>query len=269
MASLGVELDELPGWVCCGAVPPLLTDDVIKLLAPVRNLANAGRRGNNLVTGCAFCYNILKRSNKIVRDDIKKRDTINNFIEETYMGTVKVLHLLEVLRDVIGFEAIKNKVRMKLKGLTVAPYYGCLLLRPYEAIGLDNPENPRILEDLVRNVGGSVFDFPYKTECCGSYLAVSSQEVAVERARVILSSAVRNGAEAVVVSCPLCHFNLDHSQEVLKERQRGFREIPILYFTQLVGVALGIGERCGLDQHYVAPRPLLKAKGFIGQAVSH
>ncbi len=269
MAFLGVELDELPGWVCCGAVPPLLTDDVMKLVAPVRNLANAGKRGNTLVTGCAFCYNILKRSNKIVRDDVEKRDTINNFIEERYRGNVKVLHLLEVLRDVIGFEAVKKKVRMRLKGLTVAPYYGCLLLRPYEAMGLDNPEDPRILEDLVRNLGGKVIDFPHKTECCGSYLGVSSQDVAVERARVILSSAVRNGAETIVVSCPLCHFNLDHSQGALKERQSGFREVPILYFTQLVGVALGIGERCGLDQHYVAPRPLLNAKEFIGQAVVH
>lgn len=269
MASLGVQLDELPGWVCCGAVPPLLTDDAMKLLAPVRNLANAGKRGHTLVTGCAFCYNILKRSNKIVRDDVEKRDTINNFIEESYMGNAKVLHILEVLRDVIGFEAIKDKVKMKLRGLTVAPYYGCLLLRPYEAMGLDNPEDPRILGDLVRNLGGNVIDFPYTTECCGSYLAVSSKEVAIERAQVILSSAARNGAEAIVVSCPLCHFNLDHSQEALKERHRGFREIPILYFTQLVGVALGIGELCGLDQHYVEPRPLLKAKGFINQAVFH
>ena len=134
---LGVELDELPGWVCCGAVPPLVTDNIMNLLAPVRNLASAEKRGDRLVTTCAFCYNILKRSNTIVKEDAEKRDKINSFIEENYTGNIRVLHLLEVLRDEIGFEAIKGRIRFRLKELTVAPYYGCLLLRPYEIIRLD------------------------------------------------------------------------------------------------------------------------------------
>jgi len=262
--ALGVELDELPSWVCCGAVPPLVTDNIMNLLAPVRNLASAGKRGDRLVTTCAFCYNILKRSNKIVKEDAEKRDKINSFIEENYTGDIRVLHLLEVLRDEIGFEAIKERIRFRLKELTVAPFYGCLLLRPYEIIHLDNPEDPRILEDLARSIGCAVTDFPYRNECCGSYLAVSSKKVAIERAGIILTSAVRSGAEAIMVSCPLCHFNLDYNQGEIKERHRGFTEIPILYFTQIIGVALGLSELCGLDQHYVDPRPLLKAKGFIG-----
>jgi heterodisulfide reductase subunit B len=262
--ALGVELDELHGWVCCGAVPPLVTDNVMNLLAPVRNLASAEKRGNELVTTCAFCYNILKRSNAIIREDAEKREKINSFIEENYTGNIRVLHLLEVLRDEIGFEAIKERIQVSLKELSVAPYYGCLLLRPYEIIRLDNPENPRILEDLARSLGCTVIDFPYRNECCGSYLAVNSKRVAVERAGIILTAAARRGVEAVMVSCPLCHFNLDYTQDEVKEVYRGFTEIPILYFTQIIGVALGLSELCGLDQHYVDPRPLLKAKGFIG-----
>jgi heterodisulfide reductase subunit B len=262
--ALGVGLDELPGWVCCGAVPPLVTDNVMNLLAPVRNLASAEKRGNELVTTCAFCYNILKRSNAIIREDAEKREKINSFIEENYTGNIRVFHLLEVLRDEIGFEAIKERIQVNLKELSVAPYYGCLLLRPHEIIRLDNPENPRILEDLARSLGCTVIDFPYRNECCGSYLAVNSKRVAVERAGIILTSAARRGVEAVMVSCPLCHFNLDHTQDEVKEVYRGFTEIPILYFTQIMGVALGLSELCGLDQHYVDPRPLLKAKGFIG-----
>jgi heterodisulfide reductase subunit B len=245
--ALGVELDELPSWVCCGAVPPLVTDNIMNLLAPVRNLASAGKRGDRLVTTCAFCYNILKRSNKIVREDAEKRDKINSFIEENYTGDIRVLHLLEVLRDEIGFEAIKERTRFRLKELTVAPFYGCLLLRPYEIIHLDNPEDPRILEDLARSIGCAV-----------------TKKVAIERASIILTSAVRSGAEAVLVSCPLCHFNLDYNQSEIKEMYRGFTEIPILYFPQIIGVALGFSDLCGLDQHYVDPRPLLKEKGFIG-----
>lgn len=262
-AALGVELEELPGWVCCGAVPPLVSDNVMNLLAPVRNLAKAAKQGSSLVTTCAFCYNILKRSNHIMQEDAEKREKINSFIDETYMGTLRVLHFLEVLRDEIGFDAVRRRARVRLKALTVAPYYGCLLLRPYDVIRLDNPEAPRVLEDLARSLGCRVIEFPYRTECCGSYLAVSSTQAAVERAAIILTAAARRGAEAVMVSCPLCHFNLDHAQEAIQATQRGFTALPILYFTQVIGVALGLGARCGLDQHAVDPRPLLQAKGVI------
>lgn len=262
-AALGVELEELPGWVCCGAVPPLTSDNVMNLLAPVRNLAQAAKRGSRLVTTCAFCYNILKRSNQIVREDAAKREKINAFIEETYTGDLQVLHFLEVLRDEVGFDALRRRVQVRLKALTVAPYYGCLLLRPADALHLDNPEAPRLLEDLARSLGCTVIEFPYRTECCGSYLAVSSTEAAVERATVILTVAARRGAEALIVSCPLCHFNLDHTQRAIQATRHGFTALPILYFTQVIGVALGLAAHCGLDQHVVDPRPLLAAKGVI------
>lgn len=252
----------MPYWVCCGAVPPLVTDDVLKLIAPVRNLASAREMGDSLVTSCVFCYNILKRSNKIMKYDREKRDKINNFTEENYKGELKVFHFIEVLRDRVGLEAIRSKVKVRLRGLTVAPYYGCLLLRPYEDIRLDDPEEPRIIEDLTEGIGCAVIDFPYKNECCGSYLSVSSREIAVERASIILNSSVKCGADIVVVACPLCHFNLDYYQAEIKDRSGGFLKIPVLYVTQILGVAFGL-YGLGLDQHYVDPRPLLRKKRLI------
>lgn len=260
---LGIQLDELPEWVCCGAVPPLVTDNIMNLLAPIRNLVNAGKRGNILVTTCSFCYNMLKVSNKIIQDEADKREKINNYLEERYEGNIKVLHLLEVLRDKIGFDHIRKRIRVSLTNLKVSPYYGCLLLRPSKMISLDNPNDPRIIGDLLRSLGCYVTDFPYYNECCGSYLAVSSRPIAVERARIILTSAVKSGAEVVVVSCPLCHFNLDRYQGEIKRRYNGFTEIPVLYFTQILGVAFGEATLCGLDQHYVDPRPLLRTRGFL------
>jgi heterodisulfide reductase subunit B len=263
VTALGIELRELPGWVCCGVVPPLVTDTVMTFLPSVRNLANAGKRGDKLVTTCSFCYNTLKRGNKIMAEDRGKRDKINQFIEEDYRGSVQVMHFLEVLRDDIGLEALRRRVKNNLKGLSAAPYYGCLLLRPFEIVGIDNPENPSILENFLRSLGSEAIDFPYRTECCGSYLTLRENDLAIERSHAILASAARNGAEVVVLSCPLCHFNLDQRQEEILKRYRDFTKIPILYFTQLLGVALGVWKETGLDQHQVDPRPLLKSKKLI------
>ncbi len=262
-AALGIELEELPSWVCCGSVPPLVTDTVMTLLAPIRNLANAEKRGNKLVTTCPFCYNTLKRGNGVVREDLDKRNKINSFIEDNYTGSVKVMHFLEVLRDEVGFVVLARKIKQRLKGLSAAPYYGCLLLRPFNVVGLDNPENPSILEGFLNSLGCKAIDFPYRTECCGSYQAISENDMVVERSHAILASAIRNGAEAIVLSCPLCHFNLDQGQRDIRKRYRGFTEIPILYFSQLLGVALEVCERCGLNQHYVDPTPLLRSKKLI------
>lgn len=256
--ALGFELVELPEWNCCGATFPLATDNLMSFVAPTRVLVNAKKEGSKLVTLCSICYNVLKRTNRLLREDEEKREKINLFIEEEYAGEVEVIHLLELLRQEIGFEALSERVRNKLEGLTVAPYYGCLLLRPFDEIGLDDPEEPTILDDLLRSLGCQVANFPHKTECCGSYLVMSSTQVSTELSYAILSSASRHGAEAVVTSCPLCQFNLDHRQAEMSRKYSGFVPIPILYFTQLLGIALGLDSvDYGFEKHYVDPRPLL------------
>jgi heterodisulfide reductase subunit B len=261
--ALGFELAELPDWNCCGATFPLSTDNELALVGPARILVGAQREGSCLAALCSICYNVLKRTAVFLHENEEKRERINLFVEEEYEGKVQVLHLLEILRDVVGFEVVRERVQKPLAGLRVAPYYGCLLLRPQDEIGLDDPDQPTILHDLLGSLGCEVVDFPLQTECCGSYLTVSAADTAEELAHTILRSAQREGAEMVVTSCPLCQFNLDYRQAEMDRKHPDFAPIPVFYFTQLMGIAFGLDSTgYGFQEHYVDPRPLLARKGF-------
>lgn len=265
--SIGVEVEELPRWNCCGTVFSLATDDLIHHVAPIRNLIRVKESNTDRVmTLCAMCYNTLKRANERVKADSESLDKINQFMyreEIDYEGDVKILHLLELLRDEIKFENISKKVTKLLKNLKVANYYGCLLVRPKE-IGLDDVENPTVLENLMTALGADSIDFPYKTECCGAYQTVNNLEIIAERTYHILTSAQSQGAEIVTVSCPLCAFNLDHRQKETVQKYPEFKNIPILYFTQLLAIALGCPEESlRFDLNYIDPKPILKEKGLI------
>lgn len=254
-SSLGLELIEIPS-ICCGA---FFTKNTIDMYGPVRVFLNTRKLGNEVMTTCALCYNVLKQTNSLMRSDSKRRSEISSFFDEDYDGGVKVYHFFEILRDKIGFDKLGDIVKVNLKGLRVAPYYGCLLLRPYEEIRLDNPENPTIFEDFLASIGCEPVDFPYKTECCGSYLGAVSLDSVIEHSRAIIRSALTSGAEAIAVACPLCHFNLDQMQERIIQKYRDINSMPILYFTQLLAIALNIEDNLlGLEQHYVDPRPRLR-----------
>jgi heterodisulfide reductase subunit B len=218
------------------------------------------------MTLCAMCYNTLKRVNERIKADPESLEKIHKFMDEekiAYQGDVKVRHLLELLKDDVKFETIGKKVIKPLDGLKVASYYGCLLVRPKE-IGLDDMENPTILDDLAAVLGAEPIDYPFKTECCGAYQTVDKPEIVADRAYQILTAAQSRGAEVVSVSCPLCAFNLDHRQKETAKKYSGFKKIPILYFTQLLAIAMGCQEKdLRLDLHYVHPGPLLKEKGLI------
>jgi heterodisulfide reductase subunit B len=271
MEALGFKLDEVPGWNCCGAVYSLADDDLIHQVAPVRNLIRVKKQGKTeLVTLCAFCLNSLKRANLLMREDVAKRDTLNDFIDEgiDYSGEVKVVHLLEVLRDDVGWEALSQKVKLPLQGLEAAPYYGCTLLRPRE-IAIDNVEDPAILRDFLKALGAGPVDFPESTRCCGSYQVVSSPDDIAEYARPILNSALRNGAEALVLTCPLCDYNLDRGQKELIKKGGGFKEMPLFYFTQLLALALGLGPQvCRFELNHGNPESLLREKDLLPQVES-
>jgi len=255
---LGMELQELPRWNCCGTVYSLAKDNLMEQLAPIRNLLRVKEQGGTeLATLCSMCYNTLKQANLLVRNDSEKSEKIRQFMDREkveYNGEVKVLHLLELLSKKIGFQAISKKIKRPLKKLKIAPYYGCLLLRPKE-VGLDDTEEPEILDKLIRAMGGETVDYPYKVECCGSYQAVNQKDVVIERAWKILSSAEKRGAAAVIVSCPLCFFNLDSFQKNVKEKYADFKEIPIFYFTQLLAFALGIDLK--FDLHSVDTKQVI------------
>jgi len=267
LKNLEVEVEELERWNCCGTVFSLATDDLIHHIAPIRNLIRVKEANTNKVmTLCAMCFNTLKRANERVRSDPESLDKINEFMyreEVEYQGDVKVLHLLEILRDEIKFENITKKVVKPLKNLKIANYYGCLLVRPKE-IGLDDVENPTVLENLMTALGADAIDFPYKTECCASYQTVDKPENVADRTYQILTSAQSQGAELVSVSCPLCAFNLDHRQKETVQKYPEFKNMPILYFTQLMALALGCPEKdLRLDLHYIDPKPILREKGLL------
>jgi len=266
MEVLGIKMEEIQRWNCCGTVYSLADDDLAHHLAPVRNLIRVKEQGNNKVaTLCSFCYNTLKRANLLMQKDSEKRKTLNDFMEEEmdYNGEVEVVHLLEVLRYEIGWGNISEKVRIPLQGLRVAPYYGCTLLRPQE-VAIDQVERPTILHQLIETIGAEAVDFPFATECCGSFQIVSNPDLVTQCAWDILSSALRRGAEALVLTCPLCNFNLGQRQQELLQKYSDFQGIPIIYFSQLLALSLQLDPQvCHLELNYGDPLPLLKRKKLI------
>ncbi len=266
MDALGIRLVEIERWNCCGTVYSLAEDDLAHHLAPVRNLIRVKEQGSDRVgTLCSFCYHTLKRANLLMRNDGEKRKTLNDFMEEEvdYNGEVEVVHLLEVLRDDVGWENIAAKVRVPLQGLKVAPYYGCTLLRPQE-VAIDQMERPTILHQLLETLGAEAVDFPHATECCGSFQIVGNPDFITQCAWEILSSALRRGAEALVLTCPLCHFNLSQRQSELTQRYSDFQGLPVLYFSQLLAIALGIEPKvCHFESSYGDPLSLLKSKDLV------
>jgi heterodisulfide reductase subunit B len=276
--ALGVELEELPIWTCCGAVYPLVTDSVMDVLAGVRNLSYASRLGDKVVTLCSFCYNVLKRSNNVMRTDPDKREKANLFLRadtparekiesythEDYDGSLDVLHYLEMLRDVVGYEHVAASVKKRLEGLRVAPYYGCMLLRPAKELKFDDPEQPTIFEEFLETLGCDVVDFPMKTECCGGFQVVNDEDLAVSCSRNVVVSALKREADVIVTTCPLCRYNLDRHQKKMAETVTGFKEVPVVYFTQLLGVALGLGkEHLDFTDNTVDPMPVLAEKSLV------
>jgi heterodisulfide reductase subunit B len=265
MAALGVELQELPRWNCCGTVFSFAEDDLMHHLASVRNLIRVREQGQNkVVTLCSFCYNTLKRVNLLMKNDAEKVDAINTFMDEEpdYDGQVEVVHLLEVLRDDIGWEKIAKSVKAPLKDLKVAPYYGCTLHRPAEA-AIEPPGSPAALPALLDAMGATPVAFPNADTCCGSYQVVSNPDVVLNRTREIIESARLRGAEVLAVSCPLCEANLGLKQRELTAAE-GFEAMPVLFFTQLLALSLGLGlDVCRFDLNTADPRPLLESKGLL------
>jgi heterodisulfide reductase subunit B len=236
--ALGFELREMQGWLCCGAVFTNTAENLITQAGPSRILGRAQAEGSTLVTLCAGCHNVLKRSSQQAERSQARQDQINTFNEERYNGGVSVLHFLEILRDKVGFEKIKQSVKTPLQGLPVGAYYGCLLLRPYREMRLDDPHRPSIIEKLLTSLGATAIDYPSRTECCGSYLGVGSSERIEPLSRGIVQSARSSGAKMLAVSCPLCKYNLEVCQDSEASTDADF--LPVVYFTQLLGFALGL-----------------------------
>lgn len=255
LRALGVELREMAEWNCCGVVHSLAADNLIRHMAPVRVLSRARRAGaGEVATLCDMCFNTLARANLLAQRQPERIAAISvtGGDELAYDGATAVLHLLQVLRDRVGMQAIRRRVRRPLCGLTVYPYYGCKLLRPAE-VGLDDPETPAVLRDLMAALGATVAEGSMQTQCCGAYHSVGRAELVAGRVAATTGEARAGGAEAIVLSCPLCHFNFDTLQPA------SGAPLPIFYYTQLMGVAFGLDpDELGLDAHRVELLPLLE-----------
>ena len=231
--ALGVTMEELPEWQCCGAVYPMARDEYATKLSAVRALDNAKQRDQQLLTLCSACHHVIKRVNNDMRTDADMRMKVNNYmqLDTPYAGETKVLHYLEMLRDVIGFGKLREKVTNPLSGKKIAAYYGCMLLRPSTVMQFDNPENPSIMEDFIAAIGAEPVKYPYRNECCGGYVSIEERSIAQEMSKRITHSAAQSGAEAVLTACPLCLYNLN---------ENGTGEVRVLYFTELLAQALGL-----------------------------
>ncbi len=257
--ELGFEMDELKDWNCCGASFPLTDSNLMGLAAPTNILFEAENQCREqeidprVITLCSFCYNTLKRTGYAFDKNPEKRETLNAFLERNYQGSVKVEHYLEYLRDGIGFDKLAEMVKVDMSSFKVAPYYGCLLLKPGKEIGLDDPEEPTILHDFLDALGCTVVDFPGQVDCCGSYLIMREPEKTKELSNGIVDEASDYGAESIVTACPLCHSNLDKTQAASEGEG-----VPILYFTQLLAIALGLSTKeHEFKQHSIDPTMII------------
>jgi len=264
--ELSIELKELSRWNCCGTVYSLTDDNLMKQLGPIRNLIRAQDEGyESIYTLCSMCDNTLKRANALIKKDQDKLEKINNFMdqENDYEGKVEVYHYLELLRDELGWEKVGEHTVNSLEGLKVAPYYGCMLTRPKE-IGLDDPHNPQVFDKLVESLGGTPVDFPYESECCGSYNTVDNREMVLNKTQTITAGARKSGADLIITACPLCHFNLDSRQSDLLRIAPNHKPVPVLYFTQLMAVAFGYPEASKFEEHAIDPREVIKIENKVG-----
>ena len=255
--ALDVSLKEVPDWNCCGASSAHETSEDLALALSLRVLSQAERANQKTVIApCAACYSRLKMANLEVAHDAVLKKRINQIIGQEYTGSVVVKHLVEIYKD--NQDKLKASVAKPLTGLKVACYYGCLLARPKEVVDFDDAENPTTMDELVTILGAQALDWSHKTECCGASFSFSRLDIALRLVGDILDAAKLAGADVITVACPLCQANLDMRQEMAAKRNKTTYNIPIIYISQLVGVAQGIKAKAlGLDKHVVSGEKIL------------
>lgn len=234
--ALGINLEEPAEWQCCGGAYTTASDEIATKLSAVRTLISAKEQGRDLITVCSACHNVIKQTNFDIANNSDMSLKVNNYmkLDEPYNGETKVYHYLEMLRDVVGFDKLSEKVVNPLKGRKIAAYYGCLLLRPSKALAMDDPENPSIMEDLIRAIGADPVIYSQRNECCGGYITMEDRAQASKRSTSVVASAKECGADMIITACPLCLYNLKKNSDI---------DMPVVYFTELLAEALGVKEQ--------------------------
>lgn len=251
--ALGIDLVEIPDWCCCGASSAHSVNRTLSIALPARNIAAAQAEGLDVVLPCAACFGNMRKADTILRENEELRHEIEELLSFHYAGNLQVLHLLDVICNGVGLEAVRGRVVRDLRGLKVAPYYGCLLVRPPEVCGFDDTENPTTLDRLLAAIGAEPVKWSYKTECCGASLALIQPEIVEKLVREITEMAVEAGASCIATACPLCSTNLESRQKI---------GLPVFFFTELMGLALGLdGCEKWFKMHLVPTEPALQALG--------
>lgn len=260
---LGIELLEIPQWNCCGASAAHNTSPLLALALPARSLALAEADNLDVAVPCAACYSRMKAVQQAVRDSDKIREKVSSLIEMDYRARNEVYSIVEIFARPQILKQLQTKLIKPLSGLKVASYYGCLLVRP-PALAIDDPEDPKALDTIIQSLGATPLHWHAKVSCCGAGHATTLTPVGINMIGHILEAAADQGADCIACACPMCMLNLDMRQKAIGKRKKTTYNIPVFYFTELAGFALGIPpQRLGLKKHFVNPVPLFKAKNYL------
>ena len=258
--ALGIELEEIPDWNCCGATSGHALDHRLSVALPARTLGIAEGMGLDVVAPCAACYNRMKSAEAEMKSNAALRAEINSELAKPYTGGVTVRSALEVFSSPEVMELIGEKVTKKLHGLKPACYYGCLLLRPPKILKFDDAEDPKSLDEAMRVVGAEPVEWYFKNECCGASFGISKSEIVVKLSGDIISNAKKQGANCIVTVCPLCMTNLEMRQAAAGKIRGEDLTMPVFYFTELLGLAMELpGIRKCFASHMVDVNAALDA----------
>jgi heterodisulfide reductase subunit B len=257
--KLNVQLEEVKGWVCCGSTPAHSVSELLAIALPVANLCLVEDMAmKEVVVPCASCFRRLKSGHVETTTDSELRAKIDQVVDKPYKGTVTVRHPLEIFSDEKILPEIAKLSTEDLSQLKVACYYGCLLTRPPEIMQFDQYEYPMSMDAVLRAAGISTLDWDFKTMCCGAAFSLTEEEIVYKLTGDILEEAQKVGANAIAVACPMCHSNLDMRQPEIEAKLGKKYGIPIFYFTQLMGLAMGVpGEELGLSKHFVDAQAII------------
>jgi heterodisulfide reductase subunit B2 len=256
---LGVELEELPEWSCCGSSSAHALNDKLSVSLAGRNLIIADKVGMDLLVPCASCFQRLKFAEKAM----KAGEQVEG-MPYKLTGSFEIKHAGDFFWDAIGEISLVSKVKKSLEGLNPVCYYGCLTTRPQKVTDAKNPEDPQSVDEIMKALGANVKNWSYKTDCCGGNIMLTHPDLAKKLVKKLLDNTIEAGADCIIVSCPLCHANLDtHQGEILKDDGSAYN-IPVYYFTEMMGLAFGdpSAEKC-IQKHFVDGKTLLKQKGLL------
>jgi heterodisulfide reductase subunit B2 len=258
--GLGIELQEIKGWTCCGATAAHETDHNLAISLSAANLGLAKEMGLDVVVNCAACYNRFKTANYEIKHSDALFQDVSRILGKPYDGSVEVYHFIEILLKDFGIPKLKKMIKHSLNGLKVACYYGCYIIRPHEITGFDDPENPTSLETLVDIMGGESLEWAGKVDCCGGGVSLTRTDIAVKRSGAIIEMARDAGADCIAVVCPMCQASLDLRQKDIEKAMGKTLNMPVVYITQLLGLCLGISKKeLGFNRLMVEPTVVFKA----------